>query len=191
MGPVIKTLSLAQMCEMMDIIKIRQTQITQSYCDLSRQAENAQKEGYLNLAKARYVQGPQSISKNRLPTENSEECGAIVGVTVNEVDEVDPIDDSVFRYKQRELEILKDPAKETKLLKQIAGVLPTGCVKEAQKNFRKALELHVERANILEELDLVQRKFHSLEIMKKIMVEKNINTVAELMEVWPQNTKTE
>lgn len=100
--------------------------------------------GQLLLAKSRYIQGPQTVSKSQLPTENSNEFNALKTVTRTE----DEIDDRL------ELKVNKVD-KENGFIDAIRwfGVLVPRSLQLAQQKFNQAVELVVESANIQTQLN--------------------------------------
>lgn len=97
--------------------------------------------GQLLLAKSRYNQGSQTVSKSQLPTENSNDFNALKTISrsdnddfqlnVHEIDKVNGFIDTIRWF----------------------GVLVPRSLQLAQERFNKAIELVVENANIQAKLN--------------------------------------
>jgi hypothetical protein len=125
----------------------------------------------LNLAKSRYIQGSNSILQIRLPTEESEEYEAFLKVTTEQgnSDRKDRKENKLAEpvySKKRNLHHADDASVESELLRQF-GVLSSSTVKTAERSFRKAVELCIDRMNTAEELAAHQNRFNSLHKIKK------------------------
>jgi len=141
-------LTLVEICEKLDELFIRQLELIQEYTDLSLNSEVQQKDGYLNLAKARYIQGPNSLSQVQLPLEGSEEYSAVITVSTEE-------------SSQKKRNTVVTSEENSRLLRQF-GVLKSNNVKLAMKSFRQSVELHVDRINVAQQLWDNQNQFNSL-----------------------------
>lgn len=105
--------------------------------------ETATNAGQLLLAKSRYIQGPQSVSKSRLPTENSANFQALSTVVkTEEHNKSDDVDDLELHKQQIDREAgFIDPIRWF-------GVLVPRSLQLAQQHFNRAVEIVVESANI-------------------------------------------
>ncbi|XP_031636834.1 coiled-coil domain-containing protein 115 [Contarinia nasturtii] len=106
--------------------------------------ETTTNAGQLLLAKSRYIQGPQTVSKSQLPTENSNEFNALKTVTRTE-DEID----NKFELSVHTVD------KENGFIDAIRwfGVLVPRSLQMAQEKFNQAVELVIESANIQTKLN--------------------------------------
>lgn len=97
--------------------------------------ESTTNSGQLLLAKSRYIQGPQTVSKSQLPTENSNDFYALKTIVQNN-DEL-------------QLDVHKVD-KENGFVDAIRwfGVLVPRSLQIAQERFNRAVELVVECANV-------------------------------------------
>jgi len=100
------------------------------------------------LAKARYIQGPNSLSQVQLPLEGSEEYSAVITVSTEE-------------SSQKKRNTVVTSEENSRLLRQF-GVLKSNNVKLAMKSFRQSVELHVDRINVAQQLWDNQNQFNSL-----------------------------
>lgn len=102
--------------------------------------ETTTNAGQLLLAKSRYNQGTQTVSKTQLPTENSNEFNALKTVSQN---------DKAQNNDALQLNVHKVD-KDNGFIDTIRwfGVLVPRTLHLAQEQFNKAVELVVENANI-------------------------------------------
>lgn len=105
--------------------------------------ERTMNAGQLHMAKARYIQGQQSVAESKLPTENSADFNALKTVNRKEVAESNLIDDT-FELETHKVD------KENDFIDPIRwfGVLVPRSLHSAQEHFNRAIELSVECANI-------------------------------------------
>lgn len=157
-------MSLHQVSEKLDVLLIRHLELIQEYVDLSLKAEVYQREGYLNLAKIRFIEGPHSMSRMRLPTQDSEEYDAVIKV----------MQDNSTKITVRSLWQEPNSSENVnKLLRQF-GILSPPSVKTAQANFRENLALSIDRVNVMQELNEVQAQFRELQHVKNLLVKHNL-----------------
>jgi hypothetical protein len=155
--------SLEEVCTKLDQLLLRQLELIQEYLDLTLKGEVYQKDGYLNLAKARYTEGPHSMSVVRLPSpDSSEEYNAVITVTTK-------------AHSNNRILHQKSTADEehNKLLRQF-GVLSPASVKQARKSFRENLSLCVDRLNVVQELTLIQKEFYAVDCTKQKLLKSVI-----------------
>lgn len=108
---------------------------TSVLCKMS--IETTTNAGQLLLAKSRYIQGTQSASASRLPTENSNEFNALKKVETNS--------------EQSELQLASHEIDKTSgFIDPLRwfGVLVPRSLQLAQDHFTKAIDLIIECANI-------------------------------------------
>lgn len=101
-------------------------------------------DGQLLLAKSRYIQGPQTVSKSQLPTENSNDFNALKTVIRTENEIGDELQLNVHKVD-----------KENGFVNTIRwfGVLVPRSLQLAQERFNHAIELVLENANIQTKLN--------------------------------------
>lgn len=106
--------------------------------------EKTTNAGQLMLAKSRYTQGSQTVSKSQLPTENSNEFNALKTVNRSDSETNDELQLDVNKVD-----------KENGFVDPILwfGVLVPRSLHSAQECFNKAVELVVECANIQTKLN--------------------------------------
>lgn len=103
--------------------------------------ETATNAGQLLLAKSRYIQGPQSVSLSKLPTENSADFNALKTLT-----KVDSGINERHEFELHKQEIDKDNGFVDPI--RWFGVLVPRSLQMAQQHFNLAVEIIVECANI-------------------------------------------
>lgn len=111
--------------------------------------ETTTNAGQLLLAKSRYNQGTQTVSKSQLPTENSNDFNALK--TVAQCDNGNTNDALQLNVQQVD--------KDNGFIDTIRwfGVLVPRSLHLAQEQFNKAIELVVENANIQMKLNKTMR----------------------------------
>lgn len=105
--------------------------------------ETTTNAGQLLLAKSRYIQGPQTVSQNQLPTENSNDFSALKTVSRSN-DDNNTMDSDAFQLNVQKID------KEMGFVDTIRwfGVLVPRSLHSAQERFNQAIEHVVESANI-------------------------------------------
>lgn len=106
--------------------------------------ESTTNAGQLLLAKSRYIQGVQTVSKSQLPTENSTEFHALKTIVRTDDETADELQLKVHKID-----------KETGFVDAIRwfGVLVPRSLQLAQQRFNRAVELAVEGVNIQMQLN--------------------------------------
>lgn len=106
--------------------------------------------GQLMLAKSRYIQGPQTVSKTQLPTEYSNDFSALRTVSRSAADDDNnTFDNDAFQLNVQQID------KENGFIDTIRwfGVLVPRSLQLAQERFNQAVDHVVECANIQMKLD--------------------------------------
>lgn len=117
--------------------------------------ETTTNAGQLLLAKSRYIDGAQSVSKSRLPTENSVDFNALKTVIKTDDPQNSPI---VSDSNELELSV-QTVDKSNGFIDPIRwfGVLVPRSLQLAQERFNRAIEMVIESANIQLKLDRVTK----------------------------------
>ena len=134
-----------EICELMDKLTIEMLELIQEKVQCEINIEKRTNEGNLLLAKARYIQGTNSVSTSQLPTENTTEFAALVKVTETESDNI----------QQKELILQKSAVnKDSGHIDPMRwfGLLVPRSLIFAKERFIMSIELAVECANIQREL---------------------------------------
>ena len=155
--------------------------LSQNLLETKIMLEKVMKEGFINLAQARYSSG-RSISSLQLPNEDWEpfeanakvmksECvrqeinvkfnylSLELGPTPKKSGKVENLDSTLINRKKQETEV-KNEKKKVDPLKWFGVLVPTS-LKQSQKHFDKAIALSIEATNIQNEIGgiLARRQF--------------------------------
>lgn len=158
--------SLDEVCEALDNLSIQNLELIEEKVLLSIQLENLLRQGHIDLAKARYIRGKESVGMLQVPSEDNEIRSLFDLETSYSKDEPEkmkdiPNFDISLRKSNKEEEAPQDPIKWF-------GVLVPQSLKSAQKHFQDALYLTVKIANIQAQLTEVTSQSASLKLLKKI-----------------------
>lgn len=120
--------------------------------------ETTMNAGQLLLAKSRYIQGSQSVSTSKLPTENSSEFNALKTVT-----QTTPQTNSQHSEMQLNVEEID---KEKSFIDPLRwfGVLVPRSLQLAQERFNNVIEIAIECTNVQLKL---QKTIESLLLLRK------------------------
>ncbi|CAL8123017.1 unnamed protein product [Orchesella dallaii] len=171
---------LATINELLDELLVKQLDLIQDYINVTVECESHQKTGFLNLAKARYIQGSHSVSKNCLYSEDyEEEKEAILSVTQEDVEyefETKEIKDTdiatPITFQLSKLQVNPDSAMENQLNKQF-GFLSSSTLKAAKSEFRKCLEKTMERVSIVQQSLAIKHRYSEL-MKEKVELQKSL-----------------
>jgi hypothetical protein len=148
-----------EICELMDKLYIDLFDLIEDDIKLKVNMEQTTNAGSLMLAKARYIQGTQTVSTSQLPTEESKEFNALTTLNVTETD-----------VGQQQLLLdhhLIDKEKGFTDPMNWFGILVPQSMNMAKVQFRKATEYAVECANIQISLASTYSNILSLYKMKE------------------------
>lgn len=120
--------------------------------------ETTMNAGQLLLAKSRYIQGSQSVSTSKLPTENSSEFNALKTVT-----QTTPQTNSQHSEMQLNVEEIDREKSFIDPLRWF-GVLVPRSLQLAQERFNNAIEIAIECTNVQLKL---QKTIESLLLLRK------------------------
>ena len=122
--------------------------------------ENLLREGHIELAKARYIRGKESMGRLQLPTKDEEIASLFdLETTISENNQVPHFDISLKKSNDSDQDI-PDPIKRF-------GVLVPQNLRNAQKRFQESLYLATKAANVSAELFDTQNQLQSLFNEKK------------------------
>lgn len=153
--------SIDDICKAIDENLLRNLELMQEKIDIDVQMEKILRDGYIELAKAKYIRGKESISVLQVPVDN-ERVVTLFELETKLTEETGKIvpnfDISLKRLDKSEDEI-QDPIKWF-------GVLVPQSLRIAQKRFQESLYLIVRAANIQAEIASVVDKLQSLYFLK-------------------------
>lgn len=156
---------LSAINEQLDELLMKTLELVQDYVSITTECESHQKTGFLNLAKARYIQGFHTVSKDCLYSEEYEDERPALLTVTREKSRMDLEHNDFSKrpvtFQEPSLNVNSDSNLETRINKQF-GFLSSSTLKYAKGDFRKCLEKTVERAKILEQISAVQERYKIL-----------------------------
>ena len=153
--------------EQLDELLLKQLSLIQDYINVTVECESHQKSGFLNLAKARYIQGFHSVSRNCLYSDDTEEERIPILTVTREKKTVDvdlekeKVVNGPINYEEPNLNVNPDSSLETKLNNQF-GMLSSNSLRTAKADFRKCLEKSMERVKIIEQSVAIRERYKML-----------------------------
>lgn len=130
-----------EVCELLDKLTLEMLHLLEEEVQCKINIEKITKEANVELARARYVKGQQTVSVLQLPTEKSTEFEALTKVVPQ-----DSLDVLSSKYDLDIRQADKDKG-EVDPLKWF-GVLVPQSLQKAQKLFKKSLEYVIECRNV-------------------------------------------
>uniref|UniRef100_A0A1L8DCR2 Vacuolar ATPase assembly protein VMA22 n=2 Tax=Nyssomyia neivai TaxID=330878 RepID=A0A1L8DCR2_9DIPT len=154
--------SKKDICELMDKLTIEILDLVEDEVKQKIDIEKNSNSGQLLMAKARYIQGQQTVSASQLPTENSQEFNALV--TVESDFPESPEKATKVTMEQHSVN------KESGYVDPIKwfGILVPQSLQLAKSRFRKTVELTVDCTNTQLRLNHSIRQLQGLREMKEV-----------------------
>lgn len=162
--------SIDDICKAIDENLLRNLELIEEKININVQMEKILRDGYIELAKAKYIRGKESISVLQIPidddrvvtlfeleTKLTEETGKIVPNFDISLKKLDKIGNEI-----------QDPIKWF-------GILVPQSLRIAQKRFQESLYLIVRAANIQAEITSVVDKLQSLYFLKHTSYSTNVS----------------
>lgn len=151
----------------LDDLTIKNLELIEEKVSTSVQLEKLLREGHIDLAKARYIRGKETIGMLQIPSEENDiqalfdlETSYVQSDKKEDATEI-PCFDISLKKSNGEVEEPQDPIKWF-------GLLVPQSLKSAQKHFQDALYLTAKLANIQAELTRVTSETDSLKLLKKV-----------------------
>lgn len=153
-----------EVCELLDKLLIQTIDLIEQDVTIKINIEKLTNDGYLMLAKTRYIQGQSTVSIANLPADDSNELSALKTVTRSN----DEINTLQFQLLEHEV------SSETNRVNPLNwfGIIVPQSLKKAQENFQKAIELVIESANIEMKLKQNYKLFTKLKKIKESFEEE-------------------
>lgn len=142
--------SLSFVCEKLDALSLDYLTLLQDYVNLALAAQSLQQEGNIHLAKARYLEGPNLLSKVRLPAEETE---------------------ATLRVLRTE-EGGRSLSSAVKEGKAPFGTFAGQDKKAAASMFTRSLSVSLERADVADKLLNTREQIQSLKTLKDQLVSR-------------------
>ncbi|XP_034936359.1 coiled-coil domain-containing protein 115 [Chelonus insularis] len=147
---------IENVCEKLDILMLHILKLTEEKISVTLQLENQMKEGFIELAKARYIRGKESVGLIQVPQDTPISSLLDLELSFNKNPSIPHFD---IRMKNKEENVEhQDPIRWF-------GVLVPQSLKTSQKRFQESIYLSVRMANIVAELTKLNEDF---EIAKKL-----------------------
>ncbi|KOC63501.1 Coiled-coil domain-containing protein 115 [Habropoda laboriosa] len=148
-------------CRAIDDNLLRNLELMQEKVNVNVQMENILRDGYIELAKAKYIRGKESISVLQVPVDDEKVVSLFELETklTEETGIIIPNFDISLKTLGKGEDEIQDPIKWF-------GVLVPQSLRIAQKRFQESLCLAVRAANIQAEVTSVLDKLQSLYFLK-------------------------
>ncbi|KAK9307896.1 hypothetical protein QLX08_001952 [Tetragonisca angustula] len=153
--------SIDDICKAIDENLLHNLELMQEKIDINVQMEKILRDGYIELAKAKYIRGKESISVLQVPVEDERVVTLFELETklTEETGKIVPNFDISLKKSDNNGDEIQDPIKWF-------GVLVPQSLRIAQKRFQESLYLVVRAANIQAEITSVVDKLQSLYFLK-------------------------
>lgn len=173
---------LLKINKQLDELLVKQLELIQDYISVTVECETHQKNGFISMAKARYIQGSHSVSRNCLFSEDTVEDRTPLLTVIRETAKLDLSDEDEAKienvepvsYEAPVLSVNSDVKLEGQLSRQF-GVLPSSSLKFAKAEFRRCLEKTMERASIIEQSLAIRNRY---QILMNEKAEISLNSIA-------------
>ncbi|XP_055679358.1 coiled-coil domain-containing protein 115 [Lutzomyia longipalpis] len=154
--------SKKDICELMDKLTIEILDLMEDEVKLKIDIEKNSNSGNLLIAKARYIQGQQTVSASQLPTENTPEFKALMTVGSDGQESTgDAVNVALEQHRVSKEDGYIDPIKWF-------GILVPQSLQLARTRFVKTIELVVSCTNTQLQLNHALRQLTGLRQMKEV-----------------------
>ncbi|XP_012252077.1 coiled-coil domain-containing protein 115 [Athalia rosae] len=150
--------SIDEICEELDELSLKSLELMEEKVSVTLQIENLLRDGHIELAKARYIRGMETIGILQVPTE-AELVESLFEIHRTERADNIPKFDIINKMKKIESHDIQDPLKWF-------GVLVPQNLRNAQKRFQAVLQLSARCANVRSEIILNTEKLEDLKRTK-------------------------
>ncbi|XP_043271604.1 coiled-coil domain-containing protein 115-like [Venturia canescens] len=153
--------TIEDVCEELDKLSLRSLELMEKRVSVNIELEKLIREGHIELAKARYIRGKESIGILQVPQDG-------------QVDSLFELERNLIERRGKDLPNFDISLKASKTNGEKSydpikwfGVLVPQNLKSAQKRFQESLYFVVEAANINSELDSIPNELEALRTLKK------------------------
>lgn len=148
---------MENICESLDKLTLKNLELMEEKIRTNIEMETILREGHIELAKARYIRGKESIGCLQIPSED-EEITSLFHLETIKSNETDvPVFDISLKKSEKDI---PNPIRRF-------GVLVPQNLKNAQKRFQESLYITAKIANVSAQLLNIQNEFQSLMRVKK------------------------
>ncbi|CAL7934323.1 unnamed protein product [Xylocopa violacea] len=153
--------SIDDVCKAIDENLLRNLELMEEKININVQMEQILRDGYIELAKAKYIRGKESISILQVPVDDERVVTLYELETklTEETGKIIPNFDLSLKIFDKDEDKIQDPIKWF-------GVLVPQSLRIAQKRFQETLYLAVRAANVQAEITSVLDKLQSLYFLK-------------------------
>ncbi|XP_076175349.1 vacuolar ATPase assembly protein VMA22 [Ptiloglossa arizonensis] len=153
--------SVDDICKAIDENLLRNLELMEEKININIQLENILRDGHIELAKAKYIRGKESISVLQIPDDDEKVATLFELETkiTEETGKIIPNFDLSLKKLEKDGDKIQDPIKWF-------GVLVPQSLRIAQKRFQESLYLAIRAANIQAEITSVLEKLKSLYFLK-------------------------
>ncbi|PBC33108.1 Coiled-coil domain-containing protein [Apis cerana cerana] len=162
--------SIDDICKAIDENLLRNLELIEEKININVQMEKILRDGYIELAKAKYIRGKESISVLQIPVDDDRVVTLFELETklTEETGKIIPNFDISLKKLDKIGNEIQDPIKWF-------GVLVPQSLRIAQKRFQESLYLIVRAANIQAEITSVVDKLQSLYFLKHTSCSTNVS----------------
>lgn len=146
---------MEEICENLDKLTMKSLELMEEKISANIEMETILRDGHIELAKARYIRGKESIGRLQIPTED-EEIESLFELETIKSNEMDiPVFDISLRKSSNTEKAIPNPIKRF-------GVLVPQNLKNAQKRFQESLFIAAKIANVSAQILNNENEFQSL-----------------------------
>ncbi|XP_015120308.1 coiled-coil domain-containing protein 115 [Diachasma alloeum] len=164
---------ITEVCEKLDNLLLQTLDLMEEKVVTTIQLENHLRDGHLELAKARYIQGKETVGMLRVPQDTAITSLFNLETSYPEHsdDETEPSTSPIPRFSinlkdREEIKEIQDPLKWF-------GVLVPQSLKTAQKRFQESLYLSARISDIGAELNVISKDFEAVKKVKGQLLERD------------------
>ncbi|XP_017881702.1 coiled-coil domain-containing protein 115-like [Ceratina calcarata] len=162
--------SIDDICKAIDENLLRNLELLEEKIIVNVQMEKILRDGYIELAKAKYIRGKENISVLQIPADDEKVVTLFELETklTEETGKIVPNFDISLKNMEESGNEIQDPIKWF-------GVLVPQSLRTAQKRFQESLYVAVRAANIQAEITSVVDKLQSLYFLKHTSCSTRVN----------------
>lgn len=156
--------NIDQVCAALDDLTLKTLELVEEKVSVTVQMEELLREGHIELAKARYVRGTDTVGILQIPAETGQ---------IESLFEVHRYSDDEQSFPQLEVisKKVNDSGKDIQDPIKWFGVLVPQSLRNAQKRFQAALQLSGKCANVRSEIISVTNKLEGMKVAKRQFLE--------------------
>ncbi|CAD6236364.1 GSCOCG00008142001-RA-CDS [Cotesia congregata] len=157
--------TFGDVCEKLDNLSIRSLELMDERIALTIQLENQMRDGHIELAKARYIRGKESVGLLQVPQDTTINSLFNLETKYTNDDTNKSITTANFDISMKN----KDSIENQDPIRWF-GVLVPQSLKTAQKRFQESIYISAKIANIDAELETIRKDFDESKKLKNNLV---------------------